>query len=55
MSVQRSVSVSGKRYLVYEKSGYIKAHLHDQFGWTFVWASDYIQLVSRIRLVLEQR
>ena len=55
MSAQHTVFVGGRRYPVYEKSVYIKAHLHDAFGWTFVWASDYIQLVSRIRLVLEQR
>ncbi len=51
----RSVFVSGKRYPVTEHVGYLSAHLYDKYGWTAVWATDYTQLVRRIRFVLEDR
>lgn len=49
------VTVYGRKYPVCERSGYIKAHLYDIHGWTFVWAVTWVDLIRRIRFVLEER
>jgi hypothetical protein len=49
----RSVFANGKRYPVTEHKGYLSAHLFDKRGWTSVWGQDFVELVRRIRFVLE--
>jgi hypothetical protein len=49
---EKFVLVSGKKYFVQEKPGYIKANLNGIFGWESVWADTSVQLIRRIKRAL---
>lgn len=46
---QQVVFANGVSYRVLERSGYLKAVINGQMGWTSVWADTYTDLVRRIK------